>query len=107
MKSFSKLLLKPKFPPNSLKVTGPKSGPTVFPKLSLTGLKPSAGGRGRGRWPDWRDGCWRGGEGAGGGPGGLLGWCDGNWIMVGPGTKGRGFRMLSGAGTSEELKGAS
>lgn len=26
--------------------------------------------------------------------------------MVGPGTKGRGFRMLSGAGTSEELRSA-
>lgn len=93
-KSVSKLLLKPKFPwlLKSVKVTGPKSGPTVFPKLSPTGWKSSMveEGLGLGRGPaDCRVGCLLGG----------LGW-DGNLTIVGPGINGNGFRMFSGAGTS-------
>ena len=83
-KSLSKLFWKPKFgPPNSVKVTGPKSGPTVLLKSS-TGPGKLEGG------PEF----WCGGAGAG------PEWWGGNLTMVGPGSKGSGFRISWGDGTS-------
>ena len=82
-----------------LKDTGPKSGPPMpkssFPPWLLVGNLEDVGGPKLGPGPL---GLWGvGGRGCGG-----FFVSEGKWIIEGSGTNGSGFRMLSGAGTSEE-----